>query len=178
MNTTTPLLGLILLTLGAGLVVFIAGRGPRPGPDPLDPYTPGSPEETENMRDITTRPTVEAILAAWTYDGPDYFVPSSDWRGRRDRVRGAMPVLARNLDRLVRDWDSRHHYPPIPGGGEGVRIFDHLPPVEAVARSWEDRGRAPGYHRARVREVSRVHPALAHGLNRLKQERKERYENF
>lgn len=49
----------------------------------------------------------------------------------------------------------------------GLAQFDHLDPVEAVARAYTERGRAPYLHLRAVAELHRTMPVLARALDRL-----------
>lgn len=53
---------------------------------------------------------------------------------------------------------------------DGVFMYDHLPPEEAVRRAWTDTGWAPYYHMRMKQKLALEWPLLARALNRLQQE--------
>lgn len=127
---------------------------------------PSSPAENDRLAEIGNLPADEAVLAAWMYSG-ETRASARCWRQRRDLVRKCMPVLARNLDRLVREWDTRTDYMLARPYRPGLTEYDHRGALYGVALSWEVPGRDPRYHRARVADVRHLHPALADALDRL-----------
>lgn len=54
-----------------------------------------------------------------------------------------------------------------PATERGMRLYDALPPAEAVRRAWTDQGAAPAWHDAMKAEVASHMPLLARALDRL-----------
>lgn len=50
---------------------------------------------------------------------------------------------------------------------EGLRKFDHLPPVEAVWRAWTDPGPNVEWHNRAKQQVQDAMPLLARALDRV-----------
>lgn len=144
-------------------------KGLRPGLPPRRDRRrkfPNSPAENDRLAEIENLPADEAVLAAWMYSG-ETRASARRWRQRRDLVRKCMPVLARNLDRLVREWDTRTDYMLARPYRPGLTEYDHRGALYGVALSWEVPGRDARYHRARVTDVRHLHSALADALDRL-----------
>lgn len=57
--------------------------------------------------------------------------------------------------------------PTTPTTPDGLRIYDGLPPNEAIRLAWTRAGRAESHHAAAQAEVRRIMPVLASALDRL-----------
>lgn len=56
------------------------------------------------------------------------------------------------------------HTPHVP---EALRMYDHLPPIEAILRAWTQGGPYPEWHAKMRAQVHALMPVLAHNLERL-----------
>lgn len=59
---------------------------------------------------------------------------------------------------------------PAPTPRPGLHMYDHLPPVEAVVRAWNQPGTNPEWHEAMRRQTRYNMPILARALDRLTNE--------
>ena len=48
-----------------------------------------------------------------------------------------------------------------------LRLFDHMPVVEAVVEAWTNEGAMPAWHRAAQNQVRSAMPLLARALDRM-----------